>query len=104
VSHLQNIPNLPVYRSTLSLNKVIDKINAKNEDETEKRKEIKTVAWIIIIGDSLHNFIDGVSIGAGFVQSFSTGAILSLAIMCEEFPHELGIKMRSMPIWTQFIN
>lgn len=53
-------------------------------------KSIKTVAWIVIIGDSLHNFIDGVSIGAGFSQSFSTGLILSLAVIFEEFPHELG--------------
>lgn len=71
---------------------MIDKINTRDED-SEKKKEIKTVAWIIIIGDSLHNFIDGVSIGAGFVQSFRAGFVLSLAVMCEEFPHELGNKL-----------
>lgn len=30
------------------------------------------------------------SIGAGFVTSWRTGAVICLAIMCEEFPHELG--------------
>lgn len=31
------------------------------------------------------------SIGAAFVKDFRTGAIISMAIMCEEFPHELGM-------------
>jgi len=45
---------------------------------------------MIIIGDGIHNFIDGVSIGAGFTQSTLTGLSISLAIIFEEFPHELG--------------
>lgn len=65
--------------------------STETQDSTEPN-QIKTVAWIVIIGDSLHNFIDGVSIGTAFVKSFHTGAIISLAIMCEEFPHELGKK------------
>jgi zinc transporter ZupT len=51
---------------------------------------ISSVAWMIIIGDGIHNFIDGVSIGAGFSQSTLTGLSISLAIIFEEFPHELG--------------
>lgn len=82
-----NICHLPVFRSTLSLSKTVTEIiNGDADEETH----IKTVAWIIIIGDSLHNFIDGVSIGTAFVKSFHTGAVISLAIICEEFPHELG--------------
>lgn len=51
---------------------------------------ISSVAWMIIIGDGIHNFIDGVSIGAGFTKSNLTGISISLAIIFEEFPHELG--------------
>ncbi|XP_068240509.1 metal cation symporter ZIP14-like [Palaemon carinicauda] len=51
---------------------------------------IKTVAWMIIFGDGFHNFIDGVSIGAAFSESILTGISISLAVMCEELPHELG--------------
>ncbi|XP_065352648.1 metal cation symporter ZIP8-like [Cloeon dipterum] len=51
---------------------------------------ISSVAWMIILGDGIHNFIDGVSIGAGFTQSPLTGLSISLAIVFEEFPHELG--------------
>lgn len=53
-------------------------------------KKIGAVAWMIILGDGLHNFIDGMSIGAGYSQSLGTGVGLSVAIACEEFPHELG--------------
>lgn len=56
-----------------------------------KDSVIKTVAWMIIFGDGFHNFIDGVSIGAAFSESILTGISISLAVMCEELPHELGV-------------
>ncbi|XP_067470761.1 metal cation symporter ZIP8 [Thunnus thynnus] len=53
-------------------------------------KSIKTVAWMITLSDALHNFIDGLAIGASFTVSVLTGFSTSTAIVCEEFPHELG--------------
>merc|ERR1712098_107973 len=52
--------------------------------------KIATVAWMIIFGDGIHNFIDGLSIGAAFSESILTGISVSLAVLAEEFPHELG--------------
>jgi zinc transporter ZupT len=49
-----------------------------------------TVAYMIIFGDALHNFIDGMSIGAGYSKDLSAGLAISIAVACEEFPHELG--------------
>nr|XP_057933528.1 metal cation symporter ZIP8 [Doryrhamphus excisus] len=51
---------------------------------------IKTVAWMITLSDALHNFIDGLAIGASFTVSIMAGFSTSTAIVCEEFPHELG--------------
>ncbi|KPP62314.1 zinc transporter ZIP8-like [Scleropages formosus] len=51
---------------------------------------VKTVAWMISLSDALHNFIDGLAIGASFTISILTGFSTSIAIVCEEFPHELG--------------
>ena len=45
---------------------------------------------MIIFGDGFHNFIDGISIGASFAESVHSGISVSLAVLCEEFPHELG--------------
>lgn len=52
---------------------------------------IKTVAWMVTLSDALHNFIDGLAIGASFTVSIMTGFSTSIAIVCEEFPHELGV-------------
>ncbi|KAJ1351375.1 hypothetical protein KIN20_007366 [Parelaphostrongylus tenuis] len=51
---------------------------------------IATVAWMIVFGDGFHNFIDGISIGASFAESLRAGFSVSLAVLAEEFPHELG--------------
>jgi zinc and cadmium transporter len=45
---------------------------------------------LIIIGDILHNTIDGLAIGAAFVVSVPTGIITTLAVSAHEIPKELG--------------
>ncbi|XP_058885693.1 metal cation symporter ZIP8-like isoform X2 [Acipenser ruthenus] len=55
---------------------------------------IKTVAWMITLSDAVHNFIDGLAIGASFTVSVFQGVSTSVAIVCEEFPHELGARRR----------
>uniref|UniRef100_A0A8C6X9K3 Metal cation symporter ZIP14 n=1 Tax=Naja naja TaxID=35670 RepID=A0A8C6X9K3_NAJNA len=52
--------------------------------------DIGTLAWMITLSDGLHNFIDGLAIGASFTISVFQGISTSVAILCEEFPHELG--------------
>ena len=56
----------------------------------QRVSSIKTVAWMITLSDALHNFIDGLAIGASFTVSVLAGFSTSIAIVCEEFPHELG--------------
>lgn len=45
---------------------------------------------LIVIGDTVHNFIDGLAIGAAFVVSPATGIITTLAIAAHEIPQEIG--------------
>lgn len=63
-----------------------------NDDDsnTGLLQKVAPVAWMIIFGDGLHNFIDGLSIGAAFCDDTMKGIIICIAVMCEEFPHELG--------------
>ena len=64
--------------------------SVKNMSGSGPENRIATVAWMIIFGDGIHNFIDGLSIGAAFSESILTGISVSVAVLCEEFPHELG--------------
>ena len=61
--------------------------SSSSESSTEG---IRSVAWMIIVGDGFHNFIDGLSIGAAFAGSILAGVSVSVAVICEELPHELG--------------
>ncbi|XP_063851557.1 metal cation symporter ZIP14-like isoform X1 [Scylla paramamosain] len=82
-----------VIRASFGHNERPDKASAHThalEFRQGQDSVIRTVAWMIIFGDGFHNFIDGVSIGAAFSESILTGISISLAVMCEELPHELG--------------
>ncbi|CAG14266.1 unnamed protein product, partial [Tetraodon nigroviridis] len=52
---------------------------------------IKTVAWMVTLSDALHNFIHPLPIPPSFTVSIMTGFSTSIAMGCEEFPHELGV-------------
>ncbi|CAN0503703.1 unnamed protein product, partial [Phaeothamnion confervicola] len=45
---------------------------------------------LILVGDSFHNFLDGVLIAASFSADFHLGVVTSLAIIAHEIPQELG--------------
>lgn len=45
---------------------------------------------LIIIGDILHNAIDGVAIAAGFLVSPATGILITLVVAAHEIPQEIG--------------
>jgi len=45
---------------------------------------------LIIVGDTLHNFVDGVLIAAAFLQSTELGVIAAVAIIAHEIPQEVG--------------
>ena len=51
---------------------------------------MSSVAWMVIMGDGLHNFTDGMAIGAAFSASIAGGFSTTIAVFCHELPHELG--------------
>ncbi|KAJ7345510.1 hypothetical protein JRQ81_001460 [Phrynocephalus forsythii] len=51
---------------------------------------IANIAWMVIMGDGIHNFSDGLAIGAAFSAGLTGGISTSIAVFCHELPHELG--------------
>ncbi|KAM4026153.1 zinc transporter ZIP10 [Anomaloglossus baeobatrachus] len=51
---------------------------------------IASIAWMVIMGDGMHNFSDGLAIGAAFSSGLTGGISTSVAVFCHELPHELG--------------
>ena len=45
---------------------------------------------LILFGDSLHNFVDGVVIAVAFMTSIPLGVATSLAVIAHEIPQEVG--------------
>lgn len=45
---------------------------------------------MILIGDSFHNFVDGVLIAAAFLESTSLGIVTATAVIAHEIPQEIG--------------
>jgi zinc and cadmium transporter len=57
--------------------------------DTECEKHA-TAGPLLLIGDALHNFIDGIAIAAAFIASIPIGVTTALAVFAHEFPQELG--------------
>ncbi|MGH8722700.1 MAG: ZIP family metal transporter [Burkholderiales bacterium] len=45
---------------------------------------------LIVVGDTIHNFVDGVLIAAAFLQSPQLGVVTAVAIVAHEIPQEVG--------------
>jgi len=45
---------------------------------------------LILIGDSFHNFLDGVLIAAAFLADVELGVVTAVAVIAHEIPQELG--------------
>jgi len=51
---------------------------------------IHTFGYMNLVGDSLHNFIDGLVIAGAFIIDFKLGIATTLAIALHEIPQEIG--------------
>ncbi len=54
------------------------------------RQQAGRGGWSVILGDSIHNFCDGIIIAAAFLADTRLGVVTALAIIAHEIPQEVG--------------
>ncbi|MGR9035267.1 MAG: ZIP family metal transporter [Gammaproteobacteria bacterium] len=51
---------------------------------------VRSAGALIVLGDSIHNFVDGILIAAAFLTDVNLGIVTSLAVAAHEIPQEVG--------------
>lgn len=46
--------------------------------------------WLVLLGDGLHNFVDGLLIAAAFLTDHQLGIMAAIAVIAHEIPQEIG--------------
>ena len=52
--------------------------------------EVLNFNYLILIGDGIHNFVDGLIIAVAFLASFDLGIVATIAVIMHEVPQEIG--------------
>jgi zinc and cadmium transporter len=58
--------------------------------EDDQHAHPHPAGMMILVGDGLHNFVDGILIAAAFLTDIKLGLITSAAVIAHEIPQELG--------------
>ena len=64
--------------------------HSHDHDEHSHTHDHGRSAALILVGDSIHNFLDGILIAAAFMQSTQLGIVAAIAIVAHEIPQEVG--------------
>ncbi|GGB90653.1 ZIP family metal transporter [Pseudoduganella buxea] len=54
------------------------------------KREAGRAGWMILLGDGMHNFTDGILIAAAFLADPKLGIVTGVAIIAHEIPQEIG--------------
>ncbi|MDC9728968.1 MAG: ZIP family metal transporter [Methyloprofundus sp.] len=65
-------------------------VHVEVEDNHDHGHSHKSAGTMILIGDGMHNFVDGVLIAAAFLTDVKLGIVTSLAVAAHEIPQEVG--------------
>lgn len=61
-----------------------------HQDDEGAESHHDSSVWLVVVGDTLHNALDGVAIAASFLISVPTGVVTTIAVAAHEIPQEIG--------------
>jgi zinc and cadmium transporter len=62
----------------------------EHSHQSRSAASIKSAVPIVLIGDTIHNFIDGVAIAVAYAVNPGLAAVTALSTFLHEVPHEIG--------------
>lgn len=71
-------------------NKQTESDNSTIAESKEPVDDIKVAGYLNLAADFLHNFTDGLAIGASYLAGNSVGYVTTFTILLHEVPHEIG--------------
>jgi zinc and cadmium transporter len=68
------------------IERTTDWFHHHHDEADQKRKNV----GLIILGDTLHNALDGIAIASAFLINVPTGIVTTIAVAAHEIPQEIG--------------
>ncbi|XP_014610930.1 PREDICTED: protein catecholamines up [Polistes canadensis] len=65
-------------------------VSSSVKKNSETKNDIKIAGYLNLVADFLHNFTDGLAIGASYLAGNSIGYVTTFTILLHEVPHEIG--------------
>jgi zinc and cadmium transporter len=65
-------------------------VHAPDEHHDHEHAQRQAIGTMVLVGDGLHNLVDGVLIAAAFLTDFHLGVVTALAVAAHEIPQEVG--------------
>lgn len=69
---------------------VLENFIGWHHHHAKEHPEVKPFSYLILISDSIHNFIDGLIVASSFLISFPLGVTTAIAVAFHEIPQEIG--------------
>lgn len=69
---------------------VLERFLMWHQSHTSHGEEVHSMVYLTIIGDALHNFLDGIAVAASFLVSIPVGIATATAVIFHEIPQEIG--------------
>ena len=69
---------------------VLENFIGWHHHHAREHPEVKPFGYLILISDSIHNFIDGLIVAASFLTSWPIGLATAIAVALHEIPQEIG--------------
>jgi zinc and cadmium transporter len=83
--------NAPIFiLSGIFMSYILESVLHWHHCRGECVSHVKPVAYLILIADAVHNFIDGLILAAAYLADFHLGVLTTIAIAAHEVPQELS--------------